>query len=48
MALSVELVGPVLEEEGMRAYEWWAGEHMTLDDRLAWAAREREGEKGGR
>jgi len=38
----VRIEGPVLEEEGMRAFEWWGGEHHPLEDLLEFARRERE------
>jgi tRNA(Arg) A34 adenosine deaminase TadA len=38
----VEIVGPVLEEEGMRAFEWWGGEHHPLEELLEFARLERE------
>ena len=38
----VEIVGPILEEEGMRAFEYWGGEHHPLEELLAFARRERE------
>jgi tRNA(Arg) A34 adenosine deaminase TadA len=34
--------GPVLEEEGLRAFEWWGGEYHPLEELLEFARRERE------
>lgn len=38
----VEILGPVLEDEGMRAFEYWGGEHHPLEELLEFARRERE------
>jgi tRNA(Arg) A34 adenosine deaminase TadA len=38
----VRIEGPVLEEEGLRAFEWWGGEHHPLKELLEFARRERE------
>ena len=38
----VVIEGPVLEEEGMRAFEYWGGEHRPLEELLAFARKERE------
>ena len=35
--------GPLLEEEGMQAYQYWGGEFRPLDELLAAAERERTG-----
>ena len=31
----MKLTGPVLEEEGMRVFEWWGGEHRPLEELIA-------------
>jgi tRNA(Arg) A34 adenosine deaminase TadA len=38
----VEILGPVLEEEGMRVFEHWGGEYHPLEELLEFARRERE------
>jgi tRNA(Arg) A34 adenosine deaminase TadA len=38
----VEIVGPILEKEGMRAFEYWGGEYHPLEELLEFARRERE------
>jgi hypothetical protein len=38
----VVIEGPVLEEEGMRAFEYWGGEYHPLEELLEFARRERE------
>lgn len=43
----VEILEPILEEEGMRAFEHWGGEFHPLEDLLEEARRGRE-EKGVR
>jgi len=30
----VEILGPILEEEGLRAFEYWGGEHRPLEELL--------------
>lgn len=42
----IEIVGPVLEEEGMKAFEYWGGKHTPLEELLASAQREREAKSG--
>jgi hypothetical protein len=39
----VEIMGPVLEEEGLRAFEYWGGTYRPLEDVLDHARRERNG-----
>ena len=39
----VEVVGPILEEEGMRAFEYWGGGYWPLEELLEEARRAREG-----
>jgi len=34
--------GAVLEDEGMRVFEYWGGEYHPLEELLAFARRERE------
>ena len=38
----VVIEGPVLEDEGMRAFEYWGGEYHSLEELLEFARRERE------
>jgi len=38
----VVIEGPVLEDEGMRAFEYWGGEYHPLEELLEFAQRERE------
>jgi tRNA(Arg) A34 adenosine deaminase TadA len=38
----VEIVGPILEDDGMRAFEYWGGEYHPLEELLEFARRERE------
>lgn len=38
----VKILGPFLEEEGMRAFEYWGGEYHPLEDLLEYARQERE------
>ena len=38
----VEILGPVLEDEGMRVFEHWGGEYHPLEELLEFAQRERE------
>jgi tRNA(Arg) A34 adenosine deaminase TadA len=38
----VEVLGPVLEDEGMHAFEYWGGAYHPLDELLEFARRERE------
>ena len=35
MGVSLELIGPVLEEEGMRVFEYWGGEFHPLEELIA-------------
>jgi tRNA(Arg) A34 adenosine deaminase TadA len=37
----VEILGPFLEEEGLRAFEYWGGEYRPLEELLEEARRER-------
>jgi hypothetical protein len=39
----VEVVGPILEEEGMKAFEYWGGDYRSLEEFLEEAHRAREG-----
>ena len=39
----VEVIGPILEEEGMRTFEYWGGDYRPLEELLEEARREREG-----
>lgn len=32
MNVSMEMIGPVLEEEGMHVFEYWGGEYRPLDE----------------
>jgi tRNA(Arg) A34 adenosine deaminase TadA len=38
----VEIIEPVLEAEGMRAFEYWGGEYHPLEELLESAKKERE------
>ena len=35
LGIRMKLTGPVLEEEGMRVFEWWGGEYRPLDELIA-------------
>ncbi len=35
MNVRIELIGPVLEEEGMRVFEYWGGEYHPLEELIA-------------
>lgn len=35
MKVSIKLVGPVLEDEGMRVFEYWGGEYRPLEELIA-------------
>ena len=35
LGINMKLTGPVLEEEGMRVFEWWGGEHRPLEELIA-------------
>ena len=35
LGISMRLTGPVLEEEGMRVFEWWGGEYHPLEELIA-------------
>ena len=43
LGLRMKLVGPVLEDEGMRVFEWWGGEYRPLEELIAEMARVRAG-----
>jgi hypothetical protein len=36
----VVIEGPILEDEGMRAFEYWGGEHHPLEELLEYALAE--------
>lgn len=40
----VEVIGPILEEEGMRTFEYWGGGYRPLEELLEEARRAREGQ----
>jgi tRNA(Arg) A34 adenosine deaminase TadA len=40
----VEVIGPILEEEGMRTFEYWGGDYRPLEELLEEARRVREGQ----
>lgn len=42
----IEITGPVLEEEGLHAFEYWGGEYTPLEELLRTARAAREGESG--
>ena len=42
MGIKVETIGPILEEEGMRVFEYWGGEYKPLEEMLKWAEEERK------
>ena len=35
LGISMKLTGPVLEDEGMRVFEWWGGEYRPLEALIA-------------
>ena len=35
LGIRMKLTGPVLEDEGMRVFEWWGGEHRPLEELIA-------------
>ena len=35
MNVQIELIGPGLEEEGMRVFEYWGGEYHPLEELIA-------------
>ena len=39
----VEVIGPILEDEGMKAFEYWGGDYRPLEELLEEARRVREG-----
>jgi tRNA(adenine34) deaminase len=43
----IEIVGPILEDEGLRAFEYWGGKHTPLADLLAHAQQARDSKLKG-
>ncbi|GKX66189.1 hypothetical protein rsdtw13_14470 [Clostridium sp. TW13] len=43
MGVSINLVGPVLEDEGMKAFEYWGGTYRPLEELLEESANMRKG-----
>jgi len=43
MGISINLVGPVLEDEGMRTFEYWGGIYRPLEELLEESANMRKG-----
>ena len=35
MGVSIQMIGPVLEDEGMHTFEYWGGEHRPLEELIA-------------
>ncbi len=35
LGIQMKLTGPVLEEEGMRVFEWWGGEYRPLAELIS-------------
>jgi tRNA(adenine34) deaminase len=44
LGCDVEVIGPILEEEGMRTFEYWGGDYRPLEELLEEARRVREGQ----
>ena len=42
MDIDLKMTGPILEEEGMRVFEYWGGKYRPLDDLLAEAEAQRK------
>jgi tRNA(Arg) A34 adenosine deaminase TadA len=42
MDVSVKLIGPVLEDEGMRTFEYWGGDYRPLEELLQESANMRK------
>ncbi|MBE7043831.1 MAG: hypothetical protein E7399_10155, partial [Ruminococcaceae bacterium] len=34
MNVSLKMIGPILEEEGMRTFEYWGGEYRSLEEMI--------------
>ena len=32
LGIKIQLIGPVLEEDGMRVFEYWGGEYRPLEE----------------
>lgn len=50
LGIRMKLTGPVLEDEGMRVFEWWGGQYRPLEELIAEmaAVREKAAVKGDR
>ena len=46
LGIRMKLTGPVLEEEGMRVFEWWGGEYRPLAELIAEMAEARKQQPG--
>ena len=46
LGIRMKLTGPVLEDEGMRVFEWWGGEHRPLEELIAEMAEIKAGREG--
>ena len=47
LGIRMRMTGPVLEEEGMRVFEWWGGEYRPLAELIAEMAEIRERSETG-
>ncbi len=43
---SVEVIGPILEDEGLRVFEYWDGKYIPLEEILERAKKAKELDKG--
>ena len=46
LGIRMKLTGPVLEEEGMRVFEWWGGEYRPLEKLITEMAEIRKQQSG--
>ena len=46
LGIRMKLSGPVLEEEGMRVFEWWGGEYRPLEELVAEMAEMKKQQPG--
>lgn len=42
LGINLDMVGPILEEEGMLAFEYWGGKYKPLNEMLSEAKEQRE------
>ena len=47
LGIRMKLTGPVLEDEGMRVFEWWGGEYRPLAELISEMAQIRAGSASG-